>query len=189
MMQPGCHAKCDPGQIRSILSSAPYQPLDLSTMTKLPRQILASLLAGLGATLVHLLLMEVKHRAGMLPSFEPYEYLHQALSPIVGQAASLGWAGWIPDVNGGMILGFAFGRAFAYLPGRSHLLKGAVFGVMAWLTLGLVLFPLAGHGAFAHEIGLGWMPAMLMLVMLMVYSAIMSSLYVVLAGLTRVPAT
>ena len=156
-------------------------------MSKLPRQILASVLAGLGASMVHLVLMEVKHRAGILPSFEPYDYLHKALSPLIGQTVGVGWTGWLPDINGGMVLGFVFGRLFSHLPGRSPLVKGAVFGSTAWLILGLVMFPLGGYGPFAHETGLGWMPALLMLVMLMVYSTVISALYVLLAGLSSAP--
>ena len=50
--------------------------------------------------------------------------------------------------------------------------------------MGLGLLPLAGRGVFAHELGLGGLPAALMFVMLMMYAIVMSLLY---AWLSRSP--
>jgi hypothetical protein len=35
------------------------------------RNFISSLFAGFGATTVHIVLMSLKHRAGILPDFEP----------------------------------------------------------------------------------------------------------------------
>jgi uncharacterized membrane protein len=60
----------------------------------------------------------------------------------------------------------------------------AVVLLDAWLVIGLGLLPLSGRGVFAHGLGLGGLPAALMLVMLMLYSIVMSLLY---AWLSRSP--
>lgn len=57
------------------------------------------------------------------------------------------------------------------------MLKGASFGVCAWLVMGLLLFPLVDRGFFAVELGLGIAPAMLMLGALLAYSVTMSLVY------------
>jgi hypothetical protein len=139
------------------------------------RNFISSLLAGFGATSVHVALMAIKHRFGILPNFEPYEDLQRLLSSITSLSfeAPLSWL--LPLINGALILGFVFGRLFIHLPGRTALAKGAAFGLAAWLALGLGLLPLAGRGVFALELGLG--PAALMLAMLMMYSIVMSLLY------------
>ena len=121
--------------------------------------------------------LEIKHRAGILPGFEPYESLHALLAPLAfgNLSPPLSWL--IPDINGALILGFVFGRLFTHLPGRSAAAKGAGFGFAAWLVLGLGLLPLLGQGLFGSKLGLGGLPALLMFVMLMIYCVVMSQLY------------
>jgi hypothetical protein len=145
------------------------------------RNFISSLLAGLGATSVHIALMAIKHRFGILPGFEPYEDLQRLLSSVTSLSFEAPLSGLLPFINGALVLGFVFGRLFSHLPGRTALAKGAVFGMAAWLAMGLGLFPLAGRGVFALELGLGVWPAALMLAMLMMYAIVMSLLY---AGLT-----
>jgi len=141
------------------------------------RNFISSLLAGFGATSVHIALMAIKHRFGILPGFEPYEDLQRLLSSMTSLSfeAPLSWL--LPLINGALVLGFVFGRLFVHLPGRTALAKGAAFGLAAWLAMGFGLLPLVGRGVFALELGLGVWPAALMLAMLMMYSIVMSLLY------------
>lgn len=148
------------------------------------RNFIASLLAGLGATTVHMALMSIKHRAGILPEFEPYEDLQRLLSSATSLSLDPPFSWLLPLINGAVILGFVFGRLFVHLPGSTAIVKGAVFGFAAWLIMGLGLLPLAGRGVFAYRLGLGGLPAALMLVMLMLYAIVMSLLY---AWLRRSP--
>jgi len=141
------------------------------------RNLFFSLLAGFGATTVHIGLMEIKHRAGILPGFEPYEDLQRLLSSMTAQALEPPLSWLLPYINGALILGFLFGQLFVYLPGRSAVAKGASFGFVAWLVMGFGLLPLAGKGIFARDAGLGILPAALMLAMLMIYAIVMSLLY------------
>jgi hypothetical protein len=148
------------------------------------RNFFSSLLAGFGATAVHIVLMAIKHRFGILPDFEPYEDLQRLLTSITALSfeSPLSWL--LPLINGALVLGFVFGKLFIHLPGRTAIAKGCVFGLVAWLAMGLGLLPLAGRGFFALELGLGVLPAALMLAMIMIYAIVMSLLY---AGLTRKP--
>jgi hypothetical protein len=146
------------------------------------RNLASSLLAGAGATLVHAALMAVKHRAGILPAFEPYDGVQRLLASVTGWSLEPPWSWLLPYVNGALVLGFVFGRLFVHLPGRTAAAKGVVFGVAAWLAMGFGFFPLAGRGIFAWKLGLGALPAALSFAMLLLYAIVMSLLYARLTG-------
>jgi len=129
--------------------------------------------------------MWLKHRAGLLLQFEPYADMQQLLSGVIGRPLEPALAWLISYVNGALILGFVFGRLYDRLPGAGALAKGALFGLGAWLVMGLIFFPLAGRGVFALALGLGALPAALMLAMLMCYAIAMSLLYAWLRGPAR----
>lgn len=142
-----------------------------------PKQVFGSLLAGFVATLVHITLMEIKRRLGVLPSFEPQIYFQQIISPLLAQGGSSALWRYLPEINGGLLLGFLFGRLYIYLPSLDFVVKGMAFGLGAWLVLGALVFPFGGLGVFAYGAGLGYLPAILMLFMLMIYSITMSFVY------------
>ena len=134
------------------------------------------MLAGAGATSVHLALMALKASAGILPAFDPYADLQRLLfGATAGTFQPPSWV--LAYVNGGLILGLLFGRLVVYLPGRTPLARGAAFGLIGWLGMGLGLLPLAGRGLFGVRLELGAWPAALMLAMLLIYSITMSVLY------------
>jgi hypothetical protein len=152
------------------------------------RNFISSLLAGFGATTVHIALMTIKHRAGILPDFEPYEDLQRLLSSMTALSIEAPFSWLLPFINGALILGFVFGKLFIHLPGRTAITKGGAFGFMAWLVMGFGLLPLAGRGIFARELGLGGLPAALMFAMLMIYAIVMSLLYAWLSAPPRTKA-
>jgi uncharacterized membrane protein len=135
------------------------------------------MIAGFCGTCAHLVLMFAKTQAGLLPEFQPYDDLQQALSGLTGTAVSPAVPWVLSFVNGAMIWGFIFGRVYHFLPGRGPLPKGFVFALCAWAVMGLVFFPLVGQGIFAERLNLGPTPAALMLVMLLAYSETMSLVY------------
>jgi hypothetical protein len=149
------------------------------------RNFISSLLAGFGATTVHVALMAIKHRAGILPEFEPYEDLQRLLSSMTALSLESPFSWLLPYINGALILGFVFGKLFIHLPGRTPIAKGGAFGFAAWLVMSLGLLPLAGRGVFASELGLGGLPAALMFAMLMIYAIVMSLLYTWLTASPR----
>jgi hypothetical protein len=124
--------------------------------------------------------MYLKARTGVLPSFQPYEDLQRALSHLFSGTIhpSLPWA--LSFLNGAVVLGFLFGRTYRLLPGQSGAAKGCMFGVFAWVAMGLLFFPLLGRGLFAVQYGLGLAPAAFSLVMMLTYSITMGIAYSIL---------
>ena len=139
-----------------------------------------SIAAGSCGSAVHFGLMSLKSWMGWLPSFHPYEDLQQWLSELVGASVHplIPWA--LSFLNGAVVLGLLFGRLYHRLPGRGGAAKGLIFGLLAWLAMGFLLFPLLDRGLFASRIGLGVLPAAFSLAMLLGYGMIMGIAYAAL---------
>ena len=140
-------------------------------------RISKSIAAGLCGSAAHSLLMLLKARMGWLPSFHPYEDLQQMLSHLSGGSVHplAPWA--LSFLNGAVVLGVLFGRLYRRLPGSTGAAKGFVFGVLGWVTMGLLFFPMLDQGLFATAAGLGWRPALFSLLMLLSYGVIMGIAY------------
>jgi uncharacterized protein DUF6789 len=136
-----------------------------------------TLVAGFCGSAAHTCLMYLKSRMGVLPSFQPYEDLQKTLSLLVGGSVHpfIPWA--LSFVNGALLLGFVFGRAYRSLPGRTGAAKGFVFGLIGWILMGMLFFPMLGRGFFALQLGLGLQPALFSLAMILTYSVIMGVAY------------
>jgi hypothetical protein len=132
----------------------------------------------------HSLLMFVKSRMGLLPSFQPYEALQEFLNRQIGFDLDPIAASTLSFISGASIVGFVFGRSYQRLPGKTGAVKGLVFGLIAWLLMGSLFFPLIGLGFFGVKTGLGSAPAFFSLVMLLTYSVVMGLVY---AALNRQP--
>jgi hypothetical protein len=117
-----------------------------------------------------------------MPSFQPYPALQAALGELIGREVHplVPWA--LSFVNGMAVLGFAFGRLYRYIPGRSGLVKGLAFGVAGWLVMNLAFLPLLGLGPFASATGLGIQPALFTFAMVQTYSLVMGQVYAMLNG-------
>jgi hypothetical protein len=139
-----------------------------------------SVIAGSAGTIVHFLFMHLKSWTGLLPAFQPYQSLQVALSHWLGASipATVPWA--LSFLNGMTILGFLFARINRLLPGRNGATKGLTFGLIGWMFMGLIFFPLIGLGPFATGIGLGIGPALLSLAMVLTYSVVLGTVYVAL---------
>jgi hypothetical protein len=139
-----------------------------------------SIIAGSAGTVVHFLFMHLKSWTGLLPSFQPYQSFQIALSHWVGAnvPAIVPWA--LSFLNDMTILGFLFARTNRLLPGKTGAVKGIIFGLIGWVFMGLVFFPLIGLGPFAMSAGSGFGPAVLSLVMLQAYSIVLGTVYVAL---------
>ena len=123
-----------------------------------------SVIAGLCGTMVHSLFMYFKTRTGLLPSFQPYQAFQFALSQWVGSnvPAIVPWA--LSFVNGMTILA----------------VKGLTFGLLGWVFMNLIFFPLIGLGSFAMRVGLGIKPTLLSLFMVLTYSVVLGTVYTAL---------
>jgi hypothetical protein len=144
-----------------------------------------SVIAGSTGTIVHFLFMHLKSWTGLLPSFQPYQSFQVALSHWVGAnvPAIVPWG--LSFLNGMAILGFLFARINRLLPGRNGATKGLTFGLIGWMFMGLIFFPLIGLGPFATGIGLGIGPALLSLAMVLTYSVVLGTVYVALDAQSR----
>jgi hypothetical protein len=75
---------------------------------------------------------------------------------------------------------FLFAWFNRLLPGRNGSIKGLTFGLLGWVLMNLIFFPLIGLGPFAIRVGLGIKPALLSLVMVLIYSIVLGTVYVTL---------
>ncbi|MGE0286444.1 MAG: DUF6789 family protein [Bradyrhizobium sp.] len=134
-------------------------------------------IAGFCGSVAHTLLMYLKSRIGLLPSFQPYESLQSVLSQAIGGEVHpvVPWA--LSFLNGATLLGFGFGRLYPHLPGRGGAAKGLAFGIAGWLLMGVAFFPLIGLGLFATGLGLGIAPALFSLAMILAYSLVLGAVY------------
>jgi hypothetical protein len=135
------------------------------------------LVAGFAGTVVHFAFMYAKLRLGILPSFQPYPAFQATLSHWTGTdvPAVVPWL--LSFLNGMTILGFLFARLKRLLPGRTGASKGLAFGLIGWLFMGLIFFPVIGLGPFAIGPDLGIAPAMLSLGMVLTYSVVLGVVY------------
>ena len=65
-------------------------------------------------------------------------------------------------------------------PRSNGLIQSVIFGLIGWILMGLIFFPLIGLGPFAFQVGLGIAPALLSLAMLLTYSVVLATVYVTL---------
>jgi hypothetical protein len=136
-----------------------------------------AMIAGLCGSAAHMALMYFKSRAGILPTFQPYPALQLALTKLTGSDVHP-FVPWLLSwINGAAVLGFLFGRIYAFIPGRSGAAKGVVFGLIGWVAMGFAFFPLIGLGIFASNVGLGVWPALFQLAMFMTYSVVLGAVY------------
>jgi hypothetical protein len=78
-----------------------------------------------------------------------------------------------------------FARVNRLLPGRNGAFKGLTFGLLGWVLMNLIFFPLIGLGPFAIRAELGIKPAMLSLAMVLTYSIVLGTVYATLNSWIR----
>jgi hypothetical protein len=118
-----------------------------------------------------------KTRLGILESFQPYQSLQIALSYWTGDYIHPLVPWLLSYLNGSTAAGLAFARLYRHLPGSSGSIKGFMAGVLGWLAMDLIFFPLLGLGPFATQLGLGLWPALFSLAMMLAYSVVMGIVY------------
>lgn len=136
-----------------------------------------SAVSGLCGSAAHGVLMYFKARAGILPSFQPYENFQAALGHLIGRDIHPLVPWLLSYFNGSTVVGLSFGYLYRRLPTDSGALKGLVFGLCGWLAMNLLAFPLIGLGVFAAAAGLGLWPALFSIAMLSTYTIVMGMVY------------
>ena len=163
------------GYVASYWMTTLYSPKQ-----RFPGWLWKSLIAGLCGAIAHTLVVYFKIHSGWLPSFQPYEALQKTLSQLVGTNVPpvIPWV--ISYLNGMTVVGLLFGSSYKLLPGKRGITKGFSVGVLVWLVMGLVFFPLVGLGFFAWDVGLGFKPMLFSLAMVEAYSVVMGAVFALL---------
>jgi hypothetical protein len=136
--------------------------------------------AGVCGAAAHTSLMLLKSWSGFLPSFQPYESLQNTITHVIGTDIHPIVPWMLSFVSGATIIGVLFGRIYTLLPGKTAAIKGLNFGLLGWMVMGLLFFPIIGMGLFAIKVGLGIAPALFSLAMLLTYSIVMALAYAAL---------
>lgn len=119
---------------------------------------LKGMIAGFIGTIVLSALMLMKQRMGLMPDLDVIKMMSGMLG---ASTLAVGWAMHL--LIGTVLWGTLFAGLDPYLPGGSHWLKGAWFGVGAWLLMMILVMPMAGAGFFGVNLGMMAPPMTLML--------------------------
>jgi hypothetical protein len=105
------------------------------------------ILGGLVATVVLSAIMMMKDAMGVMPQLN----IIQMLATMMGVSAAIGW---VMHFMIGGLWGLLFALAYRVVPGGSHVRKGIVFGIGAWLMMMVAVMPMAGAGLFGMAMGM-----------------------------------
>ena len=134
------------------------------------KNVFKGMVAGFVATIVMSALMLMKQKMGVMPQLNPI----QMLNDMMGASAPLvGWAAHF--MIGALAWGVLFALLDPRLPGRSHWIKGTVFGFGAWLMMMVVVMPMAGAGVFGMQLGM--MAPVMTLVLHLIFGAVLGGVY------------
>ena len=136
--------------------------------------IKSGLIAGFAASAVLGILIIIKSRLGVLPGLDP---IHDIVAIADGYTdlqfpPNLGWVGHF--FIGTVVWGLLYGLIRKSLPGPA-VVKGLIFGVLAWLVMMIVFMPIAGHGFFGLSLGLA--VPVTSFVLHLVYGAVLGAVY------------
>ncbi len=135
--------------------------------------------AGFIATVALSILMLAKSMMGLMPQVDPIADIVKVADGLTGATLPKP-AGWIGHfLIGSVAWGVIYTALEPHLPG-SAVVRGLIFGVLAWLAMMVVFMPMAGHGFFA--IALGPMAMMATLMLHLVYGAVLGVAFARLAG-------
>src|SRR6516164_5974351 len=135
---------------------------------------LKGMVAGFIATVVLSVLMLTKQQMGLVPQLNPIEDIVHVADHLTGMTLPLpfGWIGHF--VLGTVAWGIIYAALQASLPG-APVVKGLIFGALAWLAMMIFFTPLAGDGLFA--LSLGPQATVATLVLRLIYGAVLGVAY------------
>ncbi|TYB85774.1 DUF6789 family protein [Oceaniovalibus sp. ACAM 378] len=129
-------------------------------------------LAGFVATAVLSVLMVAKGMMGVLPELD----VAAMLAMMMGAPTIVGWIAHF--MIGTVAWGGGFAILYDMIPGGSAVLKGIVFGIVAWLGMMIVIMPMAGAGFFGMNFGV--MAPVMTLVLHIIFGAVLGKTYALL---------
>lgn len=136
---------------------------------------LRGMLAGFSGTVALSLMMMLKAMMGVMPGLNVIHMLAGMAHQHMGMPATpmIGWLAHF--LIGTVVWGLLFAALYRRLPGGSALVKGLVFGVLAWLAMMLVPMPMAGAGLFGMHMGM--MAPVMTLLLHLVYGAVLGAVF------------
>ena len=106
------------------------------------------MVAGFVATAVLSMMMLIKSAMGLMPQLD----IIRMMSDMMSSSPAIAWI--VHFLIGTVLWGALFAWLDPHLPGRSHWLRGVLFGVGAWLLMMVLVMPMAGAGLFGLQIGI-----------------------------------
>lgn len=131
--------------------------------------IVRGVIAGFAATVVLSALMVMKGMIGVMPDLD----IARMLGGMMSQGPAAGWVGHF--VIGSVVWGASFAVLYPELPGGPAWIKGALFGLAAWLLMMATVTPMAGQGLFGMR--LGSMAAMMTAVLHVIFGVVLGISY------------
>lgn len=132
-------------------------------------------LAGFAATVVLSVLMVAKGMMGVMPELD----VAAMLAAMIGAPNIVGWIGHF--IIGTVAWGGGFAVLYDMIPSGSAVMKGIVFGIAAWLSMMIMVMPMAGADFFGMNFGM--MAPVMTLVLHIIFGAVLGKVY------TALPAT
>lgn len=127
------------------------------------------MIAGFIGTVVLSMLMIAKSMMGITPQLDNIAML----SEMMGVSAAMGWV--IHFVIGTVMWGGGFALVNQLIPGSNQVVKGIVFGILAWLIMMVAVMPMAGAGFFGMNIGI--MAPIMTMMLHVIFGAVMGVVY------------
>ena len=136
--------------------------------------IKSGLTAGFAASAAVGALMIIKTQLGILPELNPIADIVAIADRYTGLQfpPDTGWIGHF--VIGAVGWGVIYTWIRKLLPGPA-VVKGLIFGVLAWLVMMIVFMPVAGHGFFGLSLGIAAPVATFM--QHLVFGAVLGAVY------------
>lgn len=106
---------------------------------------------------------------GVMPELNPVQMITQMMG---AQTPAVGWT--VHFLIGTVLWGILYALLDGQLPGP-HWLRGAIFATGAWLTMMIVMMPMAGAGLFGAKLGM--MAPIATLVLHWIYGAVLGGIY------------
>ncbi len=137
--------------------------------------IAKSMVSGFAATAVLSILMIMKMKMGVMPDLNVIKMMSKMAHGMMGTPVTP-VIGWVMHFLIGTV---AWGGLFAIigksLPGDSYIIKGLLFGILAWVLMMVMVMPMAGAGFFG--LSLGMMAPVMTLMLHLVYGAVLGGVF------------
>ncbi len=130
---------------------------------------LADLVAEFIATVVLSAMMVVKGMMGLMPELD----VAAMIGMMMGASVAVGWI--VHFMIGTIAWGGGFALLYEHILGGNAVVKGIIFGVVAWLGMMIIVMPMAGAGLFGMNLGI--MAPIMTLVLHIIFGAVLGAVY------------